>query len=167
MLGIRVVGGLAVLALASPAAVQHDGESTYVPGRVEHAQPYSLHGSAAQPGPPRGGGPSSAAPETPVHVPAHRRMHRIQSDNQTRRPGAVNYTGPSFKDGDATTAHRIPAPQPVNVAGDHPTARTGAHNHGPIPVRAAASNEDDYRKARQRSEAVGGGPPTCVPPSRR
>ncbi len=79
----------------------------------------------------------------------------LRSDNQTRRPGAVNYTGPSFKD--TESAHGVPDAPPVSLAGDHFESHTGARTTGPIAVRAASSNEMDIVK-RPVPTARGGGP---------
>jgi hypothetical protein len=92
-----------------------------------------------------------------VHnVPSTSRLPTsLQSDNQTRRPGAINYTmHPRNKD-EVRTGHAVPYPSGVNIAGDHFESHTGSSSSGMIGVRAADSNEETFRA---EPTARGGGP---------
>jgi hypothetical protein len=75
---------------------------------------------------------------------------RLHSDNETRRPGAQNYTGasvPTTNDPARPPAqHSLPSSPGVSMMGDDFRSRTGSPTTGPIPTRAPPSNEDTVRK---------------------
>jgi hypothetical protein len=135
-------------------------DTTYVPGRTTNPAPYSARGTAVRQETARGGGPHSsvtAQHTTPRTSSAHApRQHGLHSDNQTRRPGAINYSGRSFKG--TESAHGIIEPMPVSLAGDHFESHTGANTTGRIAQRAPASNERDFDKRNNVPDARGGGP---------
>jgi hypothetical protein len=153
------VGCLALMAISAPALGAPVDDSTYVPGRTTNPAPYSARGTAVRHPTARGGGPQAegahqgARTSTRARTP---RQHTLQSDNQTRRPGAINYNGRSFKG--TEDAHGIVDPTPVNVAGDHFESHTGANTTGRIAQRAPSSNERDFDKRVTAPEARGGGP---------
>src|SRR5438105_1795239 len=135
---MRVSTGLwlGLLAVAAPAfafAQATSSVSTYTPGREQTLAPFILRGTAVGA---RGGGPRSQSARV-----SHR-AHGMHSDNQTRRPGAANYTGASFKDGSAASnTHTIPSAPGVSMIGDNFSSHTGSHTTGRIPVRAPSPNE--------------------------
>ena len=150
---------LGVIAMATPSyamdtlpELDRGMASTYVPGRghgdARRADPFSQRGSSAEgdsrlraPEPARGGGPrDERVNRSNAPVRAHRH-HAIRSDNQTRRPGATNYTGQSFKpdDSEIHATHTLPSEPGVSMVGDS-FGRTGSRTMGEIPTRAASSN---------------------------